>query len=171
MDAQYSRWVDGKDRGPAPGSGLREAWTRFQTANPLHRPGLAPGTREPCLVHQIALQEPQRACYRCYDEPTRRSLQRMLDHPEPWHYAKEGDVRNVLFGHPYEFDPPLGCSLTHELLKTLPAEWSQQIAIYHGSDAGSWYVAGCPGLLIQNIELPPIVGWWRVTRARNEEPR
>ena len=55
-----------------------------------------------------------------------------------------------------------GLFQTHELLKRLPAEWSRQIAIYHGSDAGSWYVAGCPGLLIQNIELPPIVGWWRV---------
>ena len=95
----------------------------------------------------------------------------MLDHPEPWHYAKDEQARNVLFGHPYEFDPPRGCELTHELLKTFPAEWGHRIAIYHGSDGDGWYVARCPGLLIQNIELPPIVGWWRVTQAGIEEPR
>ena len=94
----------------------------------------------------------------------------MLDHEEAWHCTVRGKVDGVLFGQPYGFERPYGCAETQRFLQKLPDNLGERIAIYHGGREDSWYVARCCGILIQNMELPAITGWYRVTVEGIEPP-
>ncbi|MCY4511194.1 MAG: hypothetical protein OXG35_30155 [Acidobacteria bacterium] len=139
-------------------------WERFLRNNPSHKPSPVPRQiAEPCIVHNVAGHSERHCRWRCIGPELYRKLTSILDHGEGWHCVTDARPRPVLFGHPYTIDDTDSAGTLADFLASLPDGAGHRIAVYIGPLDDSWYKVALHGVLMQDVDLPPIRGWMRVT--------
>ena len=147
---------------------------RFREENPHFRnDGRGPQRSNPCLIEQIARQNPRRwcplySCPACSHE--RDTLQELLDHEEAWYIVDaEGKKYTTRTAHPY-MSTDRAARTAHAMLQRLLEATDGRVAAHIGPAEADWYLSlGTVPVILANAGAPGPSNWLRITGEENLE--